>query len=77
MVGVGIRVVHKSSCGSVIDVIDELNGCRGIAVYTHSSLDKSIVHTQPELAYQEACLLEIKMRGRDLTLFGCFYREKQ
>ena len=50
------------------------DGGRGIAVYTHNSLDKSIVHTQPELAYQEACLLEIKLRGGDLMLFGCFYR---
>ena len=50
------------------------NGGRGIAVYAHSSLDKSIVHTLPGLAYQEACLLEIRLRGGDLMLFGCFYR---
>ena len=50
------------------------DGGRGIAVYTHNFLDKCIVHTQPELAYHEACLLEIKLRGGYLMLFGCFYR---
>ena len=32
-------------------------------MYTHSSLKKSAVHVKPELSFQEACLLEIKMRG--------------
>ena len=47
---------------------------RGIAVYTHSSLDQSIVQIKSDLSFQEACLLEIKLRGGDLMLFGCFYR---
>ena len=47
---------------------------RGIAVYTHSSLDQSIVQINPGLCFQEACLVEIKLRGGDLMLFGCFYR---
>ena len=47
---------------------------RGIAVYTHSSLDQSVIHIKPDLSFQEACLLEIKLRGGDLMLFGCFYR---
>ena len=47
---------------------------RGIAVYTHSSLDQSIVHIQSDVRFQEACLLEIKLRGGDLMLFGCIYR---
>ena len=54
--------------------LESNDGGRGIAVYTHSSLDKSIVHTKPELAYQEACLLEIRLRGGDVMLFGFFYR---
>ena len=47
---------------------------RGIAIYTHSSLDKSVIQIKPELKYEEACLLEIRLRGGDLLLFGCFYR---
>ena len=47
---------------------------RGIAVYTHSSLDQSVVQINSNLGFQEACLLEIKLRGGDLMLFGCMYR---
>lgn len=47
---------------------------RGIAVYSHNSLDKSIIQIQPELSFDETCLLEIKLRGNDILLFGCFYR---
>ena len=53
--------------------IEESTG-RGIAVYTHSSLDQSIVQIKSDLSFQEACLLEIKLRGGDLMLFGCIYR---
>ena len=44
-----------------------------MAIYTHS-LDKSVIQIKPELGYEEACLLEIHLRGGDLLLFGCFYR---
>ena len=47
---------------------------RGIAVYTHSSLDQSIIQIKPDLSFEEACLLEIRLRGGDLMLFGCIYR---
>ena len=47
---------------------------RGIAVYTHSSLDNSIIQIQPDISFDEACLLEIRLRGGDLLLFGCIYR---
>ena len=47
---------------------------RGIAVYTHKSLDKSSVQIKPVLNFEEACLLEIKLRGGDTMIFGCFYR---
>ena len=47
---------------------------RGIAVYTHSSLDQSVVQIKSNFGFQEACLLEIKLRGGDLMLFGCVYR---
>ena len=29
---------------------------------------------QPGLSYDEVCLLEIRLRGGDILLFGCFYR---
>ena len=47
---------------------------RGVAVYTHMSLDKSTIQIEPDLHYVEACLLEIRLRGGDVLLFGCFYR---
>ena len=47
---------------------------RGIAVYTHTSIDKSTVQIEPEILFEEVCLLEIKLRGGDTMLFGCFYR---
>ena len=47
---------------------------RGIAVYAHKSLDKSIIQIKPAVSFEEACLLEVKLRGGDVLLFGCFYR---
>ena len=47
---------------------------RGIAIYTHTSMDKSTVQINPEVQFNEVCLLEIKLRGGDAMLFGCFYR---
>ena len=50
------------------------NTGRGIAVYTHEALDKSVIQINPEISFEIACLLEIRLRGGDLLLFGCFYR---
>ena len=47
---------------------------KGIAIYTHSSLDQSTVQIKPDFGFDEFCLLEIRLRGGDLLLFGCFYR---
>ena len=47
---------------------------RGIAVYTHESIDKSVIEIQVESTFEEACLLEIRLRGGDVLLFGCIYR---
>ena len=33
-----------------------------------------MIQIKPELGYEEACLLEIRLCGGDLLLFGCFYR---
>ena len=54
--------LNLSSCG------------RGIAIFIHTSIEKSSIQVQPELAYEEACLLELKLRGGDTLLFACFYR---
>ena len=32
------------------------------------------IHIKPNLSFQEACLLEMRLRGGDLMLFGCIYR---
>ena len=47
---------------------------RGVAVYTHTSFDKSAVQIEPDLQYEEACILEVRLRGGDLLLFACIYR---
>ena len=39
------------------------NTGRGIAVYTHCSIDQSVMQIQPELSYDEVCLLDIGLRG--------------
>ncbi len=53
--------------------LETTNG-RGIAVYTHDSIGKSTIQVIPEAGFQEVCLLEIRLRGGDLLLFGCCYR---
>ena len=57
-----------------VNLDPDSNTGRGVAVYTHCSIDKSVIQIQPDLGYEEACLLEIRIRGGDLLLFGCFYR---
>ena len=53
----------------------DLSSCGpGISIFTHTSIEKSSIQIQPELAFEEACLLEIKLRGGDTLLFACFYR---
>jgi exonuclease III len=47
---------------------------RGIAVYTHTAIDKSSVQIKHDSKFEEACLLEIKLRGGDTMVFGCCYR---
>ena len=47
---------------------------RGIAVYTHETIDKSVLQINLESSFEEACLLEIRLRGGDILLFGCMYR---
>ena len=47
---------------------------RGLAIYTHSSIDQCVVQIESTLEFEEVCLLEIRLRGGDMMLFGCFYR---
>ena len=53
--------------------LDSSNG-RGIAVYTHKSLENSTIQITPSQSADEACLLEICLCGGDTLLFGCLYR---
>ena len=41
-----------------------------------SSIGESVIQIQPNLNYDEACLVEIRLQGTDLLLFGCFYRSQ-
>ena len=50
------------------------NDGRGIAVYTHQSLDKSTIQIRSNQNFQEVCLLKIRLRGGDTLLFECCYR---
>ena len=47
---------------------------RGIAVYIHPSIDKSVIQIETDVRFSETCLLEVKLLGGDILLFGCFYR---
>ena len=47
---------------------------RGIAVYVHNSLVKSVQQIRPKINFEESCLLQVKLRGSDMMLFGCIYR---
>ena len=47
---------------------------RGVIIYTHESLDKSTIQIEVSNKFEEACLLEIRLRGGDVLLFGCIYR---
>ena len=53
--------------------LDESFG-RGVAVYTHDSLEKSVIQVKLDLKYEEACIVEIRLRGGDKVRFGCIYR---
>ena len=47
---------------------------RGIAVYTKEELDKLAIQIDSDLSFEEACLLENRLRGGDKLLFACCYR---
>ena len=47
---------------------------RGVAIYSHISLDESTIQIEPDLNFEETCLLEKCLRGGDTILFACCYR---
>ena len=47
---------------------------RGIVIYIQNNLANSVRNVDVNTAFQEVCLLEIKLRGGDTMIFGCFYR---
>ena len=47
---------------------------RGIAVFTHKSIEKSIAEITTDVKFEECCLIEIRLRGGDTMLFACCYR---
>ena len=47
---------------------------RGIIILTHESIKDLVVDVQIASEFQEACMIEIKLKGNDVLLFGCLYR---
>ena len=47
---------------------------RGIAIYVADDLEKSVNQIESLSKFEEACLLEIRLRGGDIMLIGCIYR---
>ena len=46
---------------------------RGIAVYTNSTLDKSVNQIDFNLKFEEVRLLEVRLRVGDVLLFACIF----
>ena len=57
-----------------VNIDPEANKGRGMMIYTHKSLEKCTIQISPSPHFEEACLLEIRLRGGDTLLFGCIYR---
>ena len=45
-----------------------------MAIYTHDSLEKSVIEVNSDINFEKVCRLELKLRGGDRMLFGSFYR---
>ena len=43
-------------------------------MYVHNSLEKSVIEIKPDVGFEEVCLLEVRLRGGDVMLFGSIYR---
>ena len=47
---------------------------RGIAIYSKDALEKSVIQIDSDSSFEEVCLIEVRLRGGDILLFGCVYR---
>ena len=45
-----------------------------IIIYIHSSIDNSLLQTNPDIKFSDVCIPQIRLCGGDNLLFGCFYR---
>ena len=53
--------------------IDQEKG-RGIIILVHSSISHLVIKINSMPLFEENYLLEIKLKGNDKLIFGCFYR---
>ena len=47
---------------------------RGIIILVHSSISHLVLQIKPASDFEEICLLEIKLKHKDILIFGCIYR---
>ena len=53
--------------------VNTRNG-RGIVILTHTSISHLVQQIDLGSEYEEVCLIQIKLHGNDVMVFGCFYR---
>ena len=53
--------------------IDSTNG-RGIVILAHSSISHLVLEVKPDVQFEEVCLLELKLEGNNVMIFGPIYR---
>ena len=58
----------------MFDVNVGAQGRRGVVVFVHTSLEKSVSSIEIVSEYEETLLLSLKLRAGDCLLFGVFYR---
>ena len=47
---------------------------RSIVLYSHASIDRSVIQVKLEVNFDEVSMLEIRLRGGYFLLLGCCYR---
>ena len=43
---------------------------RGTAIYSKDALDKSVIQIDSDPSFEEVCLIEVRVRGGEILLFG-------
>lgn len=46
---------------------------RGIVILAHSSINHLVIDVKP-VEFEEACIIEVRLSGRDKLIFACIYR---